>query len=262
MNTAYREAAARAGLLRSLAGAEYVAGESADPLLGTSRWLVEYADDRILDDPALLDAMLTELGAEHTVLLRTEGDRVLTGPWTRRLTYLRLDEEPTAGTSALHCGPEADGDGPLVAEWLARALLAGEATADPADVRAAVAAIRDAPDRRTLVVRRGTTTIGHATLLTDAYDEATGDDFVDLVDILVDSEPDRRDATAQLVAASWRVAAELGRPLVGNVVHHSGGQRVLDSLLRRGWTVCHTYWTTNSNGSTQVLRTTGPAASA
>ncbi|MBP2471871.1 hypothetical protein JOF53_000743 [Crossiella equi] len=257
MTAPYLAAAREAGLLHHLRGHAYVLGEFHDALSGTTFPFVEHAEDGLLADPALLEEL-----PPGPVLLRTEGERVPDGPWTRWLTYLRLPAEPARPETDLVCAPARAEEEPLVAEWLWQAFLAGAPEAAPDAVAGVVAAVLAAPGRHTLVARREGRAIGHATLLPGGHDDVTGESFVELVDSLVEAEQDRRVATELFVHAAWRLARELGEPLVGNVVHHSGGQRVLDSLCRRGWRVWHSYWTSTPSGVSQVSRSTPPAVSA
>jgi GNAT superfamily N-acetyltransferase len=103
-----------------------------------------------------------------------------------------------------------------------------------------------AQDRETFVYLADGVAVGHATLLCQASDPVTGEDFAELLDILVEPTHEVRGITRELVTAAAIRAGQLGRPLVGNVVHavtEAGhGDRVVASLMKSGWSVAYRYW--------------------
>jgi hypothetical protein len=117
----------------------------------------------------------------------------------------------------------------------------------PDAVREAVRAVMAAPDRVSLVVPGRDGIGGHATLLTEAHDDPSGRDYVELLDVLVDGDDasTMRAARQALVRHARRLALELDRPLLGHVVHGarpSGhGARVVRSLHDSGWHTVHEY---------------------
>ncbi|MFM9449324.1 hypothetical protein [Streptomyces acidiscabies] len=240
--------------------AEVTAGPYTDPVTGERHILIQDAGERVLKDPALLEAVCAALHREHpgaeSTLLRTPPAVEPGPPWRRHLTYVRCvgDLPPVPG------GPEvslADGDtdGELVRLWLAQAFTAAGADMRrpvPEDVaRAEADSLYALPGRVSLLARHEGRTVGHATLLTEQEDETTGETFVELVDILVDGAPDERLAAAGLTRAAAAHAHALGRPLIGNVVHSAASDpaesgkdtwRIVTRLVEKGWTIDHAYW--------------------
>ncbi|MFK8912442.1 hypothetical protein, partial [Streptomyces sp. YS-3] len=236
----------------------YVAGAQTDPVTRERRCLVEYAAPELLTSPAALAELERRLAAAHpdadALLLRAPGDTVLPAPWRPSVSYVRHSgavpraAERSAGLAVVPAGPEHD---PLITQWLVRAIADGYGPAS-GDARrtglvdAAATEVRDAPDRVSFLLTRDGRPIGHASVLTEAQDEVTGAEFVDLFDLLVDDADAVRPGTAALVAACAALAAERGRPLFGNVVHDStgpdSGARVVASLQGRGWHLDHRFW--------------------
>jgi hypothetical protein len=91
--------------------------------------------------------------------------------------------------------------------------------------------------------------IGQATVLLDQRDEVSGLEFIELLDFLVErTHPRRYNAESALVTACWKLARDLGRPLLSHIVvrektcHCAGVElMILDRVLQRGWTFSHKY---------------------
>lgn len=250
---AYLEAATSVGLLAELDGVPYVAGEYVDPVSRRRRVLVEYCDGGLVDTGAARDRLRAALAeafpGNDSALVRVDAttpDDLLAGSgWTRELVYVGYEgpvEPPTADVRL-----ERQEDRAFVRDWLERAFtLAQHQLGSPGDGAAEAAAATMAhPARRTYVVGPSPEAdpIGHATLLTDAVDEVRGVGFVELLDALVEPEHDVRALVSALVAVCAAYARQEGRPLVGHVVATpEAGDRVLGSLLRRGWRTWHSFY--------------------
>ncbi|MGW1075957.1 hypothetical protein [Streptomyces sp. NPDC002537] len=257
----YLAAAAEAGLLHRLDGHPYVVGETHDPLHDRRQFLVEYCAEELLDDARGLEQALENAGGQALgtaiVTVRVPARIRLREPWRPHLTYLthagpppRSDAEPSPFTVR---PADAETDTPAIAHWLAKALADGSAdqggTADPAEVDLLVREFLDAPDRFSYVACRDGRPVGHATLLCDAHDPVTGRDHVELVDILVDETDEaQRTAVNALTAAAIAHAHRAALPLTGHVVHPAPhvapeqGDRIVASLVARGWAVDHVFW--------------------
>lgn len=260
------ESFAGTGLLWEVAGHPCIAGTSTDPADGRVDCLVEYAPEPLLTDPSALALLVHEVMAGQprprwrNLVVRSRGEVTLPAPMVRDLTHLVLDRAAGPGpllppgiSIAPSAGPGADA---RVGDWLRRAVADGNSQRGLPDGGALVDETVDsylaAPDRVSLIASLdtpgGPRPIAHATLLTGAVDEVYGTPFVDLVDILVDEDQDVPLLTRALVAASARHAADVGLPLVGNVVHGLDaegavqGERVVASLIRKGWQLLDTYW--------------------
>ncbi|MCW5250342.1 hypothetical protein [Streptomyces sp. SHP 1-2] len=273
----YLAEAADAGLVEHADGRRYVAGAYVDPLSNERQLLVEYCDEELLaapEWPARLVERASALDpAVAAVVLRVPGTVLLPEPWERTLSYVLHPADRTGpgpgdltapGPGPADVGPEVPGlaigplaPGPeedLVTRWLTRAMVDGGADrGDAVDADAAARIAReflDAPDRRTCVARLDGAAVGHATLLCDVRDEVTRRRAVELVDILVDiPDPVRRGAViAALTRAALAHAHRLGLPLLGHVVHPAThvaaghGERIVASLLTRGWNLDHVFW--------------------
>lgn len=260
----YLTEAADAGLLHHAHGHRYVAGFQDEPMLDERQFLIEYCDEELLADPAWLAGL-----AEHAralepevaaVIVRAPATVRIDEPWHRSISYVSHPggTASTAPGGALHGisvqPAEAGRDDADIAGWLARAMISGGTdrgrAADPATAELLVQDWLRAPDRFTYVARLDGRTAGHATLLGDAEDEVTGRRVVELVDILVDLEdpPARGAAMAALSSAAIAHADRLGLPLLGHVVHPAPdiaaghGDRIVASLLTRGWDLDHVFW--------------------
>jgi hypothetical protein len=164
-----------------------------------------------------------------------------------------------------HCGKRADNDysDPQVAavaagsaytrfieERLLSAIKDGYACqgrpVSGAAARRLARGINAAPDRRSYIAIADGSPLGHLTMLTDASDQVTGEDYIDLVDMLADPGELASRARTVLVRAAVAFAATARKPLIGSVVHGSSGptagQQVVDSLLKRGWHVDRADW--------------------
>ncbi|MEU1946562.1 hypothetical protein ACFW95_10075 [Streptomyces sp. NPDC059474] len=261
VSEAFLEASAEAGAVVECGGHRCVAGSYLEPISGEQQCLVEYADPALTTAAAAarLPPLLAELFPEAEVaVLRTPADVALPAPWTRYLSYVKRavpvprSAPDTAGGDGMTVTEPAEGDRERVTRWLEAAFLtAGDSQGGDCDAEAAAAqarAVLETPGSRFLIARSAGTAVGHATLLCDAYDEVSGEPYVELVDILIDPPHDVRTATAALVTAAGQLADGLGLPLIGHVVHprhpdrRAEGQRVLDSLLRKGWEMHSGYW--------------------
>ncbi|GAA1096425.1 hypothetical protein [Kitasatospora arboriphila] len=258
---AYLAAAEDAGLLHRLDGLPVVAGPYTDPLTGETQCLVEHADPALLADPGRL---LAELFARHpdctAAVLRTPAGTPADQRLQPLISYLHLtpDAAATAGRAAAPAVRITEDDGQhrdLVRGWLATAVSGAQAdlgteVAEEA-VREAVEEILHAPARRTWLawVDGHDRPIGHATAVTDAYDDAGGTPFVDLVDILIEDPAHIPAAQPALVAVAAAEAARRGLPLVGHVCHHrtgpglppDPGAAVVSALRRHGWQESYGY---------------------
>lgn len=250
----YLSDAASAGLLGNVNGKSYVAGELTHPASGDRQCFVEYADPELLTGtglPELTQALTGSFPGAVALLLRADQEE-FAAPWERLTTYLRYaDVSPPFPNGVTHASAEQDRD---VAGWLGRAFRNGAGahgyTPTPDAVNQAVRELMSRPDRRSYVAVEGDQALGHVTLLCDEWDDLTGQSIVELVDVLEEVGDRNRKATPRLVASAISVAAELGRPLIGSVIHYKGhgdtqtehGQRVVSALLGRGWVVDHCLW--------------------
>ena len=72
----------------------------------------------------------------------------------------------------------------------------------------------------------------------------SGEDHIELVDILVEPYADGSLCRRALVAAVADLARTAGLPVIGHVVHPAdgSGDAVTATLCARGWAVDHRYW--------------------
>ncbi|WP_405977649.1 hypothetical protein [Streptomyces sp. NBC_00158] len=257
----YLAAAEEAGLLHRLHGHPFVAGEQHDPQLDEPELLVEFCADELLSDPSWLEQALAVAGLSEAgpgvVTVRASAHIRLAGPWQRHLTYLRYSGPPAQdgqASSPLTVRPADPGtDTADLTRWLAQALVNGNAEQDietgPGAAETFAREVLAAPDRFSYVACREGRPVGHATLLCAADDPVTGRDHVELVDVLVE-EPQgpRSEAAHALTAAAMAHAHRAGLPLIGHVVHPAAhvaaghGDRIVASLVARGWAVDHVFW--------------------
>jgi hypothetical protein len=247
----YLASALQAGQLYEIDSLNYVAGLYIEPVTDEKQCFVEYADEGLLIKPMLdrlTSALTDEFPQARRLLIRVPGAVGLPGPWAPQLTYVRYGGE--AGSPDAAIVPARPGDRDLIIDWLMRAFADagasfGAQTESPGNRRLAEE-VMAADDRETLVYLVDGTAVGHATLLCDANDPVTGEDFAELLDILVEPAQDVRAITRELVTAAAVRAGKLGKPLVGNVVHSVAaaghGDRVVASLLKSGWSVAYRYW--------------------
>ncbi|WP_327286415.1 MULTISPECIES: hypothetical protein [unclassified Streptomyces] len=259
----YLRAADEAGVLSHIDGLPVVADEYREPASGELQCLVEYADPALLARaPRLLDALFRRHPGCSSAVVRIPAHLPAPSALQPLLSYLRHAPPPAAAAPAaapaaasapFGIAEASDADDEAVGRWLSRAIR--DAAADRGHTETAhgaaesVRRLLEAPGRRSYLVRvpGRPEPIGHATLLTDAYDDVSDSPFVELVDILIDDAALRRAATARLVAACADTAAALGAPLIGNVTHPAdrAGQdrsaRVVAALRRQGWTPTHGY---------------------
>lgn len=254
---AYLAAAEAAGAVHRLDGHLVLAGEFRDPLTDAPQCVIEYAAPALLADRHTVDRLLHLAGrivpGARSVLLRRADGPALPAPWTRTLTYLRLDTvpEPPAAVGALSLREATDADAEAVRGWIAEAIRAGLQVRDTGAPAAAIAAETDRvwnrADRISLVALDDGRPAGHATLFRDESDDLTGEPFMELWDVLVARPELRRPATGLLVAAAAERARRSGLPLVGHVVHPTApqdgdGDRIVASLTAKGWHTAHDYW--------------------
>ncbi|MEV6823586.1 hypothetical protein [Amycolatopsis sp. NPDC051102] len=260
---------AGSGLLHEVGGHRCVAGASTDPD-GHVDCLVEHAPEPVVTDPAALRLLAGTVLAEHPgdrwrdLVVRVPGPVVPAPPLARDLSHLRCTgafDATVRPPDGVRIAPSAGaGDEAHVRDWLRRAVVTGNGERELPQEDEVVDRIVDgyltAPDRVSLVASvttaQGRLPIAHATMLTAAVDDLIGTSFVDLVDILVEAGHDARALIGALSAACARHARALGRPLVGNVVHSrsdaANGERVVASLVRRGWELTDTYWRCSLEG--------------
>ncbi|MFF7992021.1 hypothetical protein ACFZDG_19770 [Kitasatospora xanthocidica] len=265
----YLRAADEAGLLSLVDGLPVVAGEYVEPVTGELQCLVEHADPRLIARaPMLLDALFRRHRDCSSAVVRLPGRLPAPAELQPLLTYLEYtpaSPPPTEAPASFETTFEitlettfeiteaADDDEEPIARWLARAIHDAAAERGHTGGREggaqAVRQLLTSPDRRSYLVRVPGTRepVGHATILTDAYDDVSDTPFVELVDILVDDDALRRTATAALVAVCARTAAAHGTPLIGNVAHplpldgRDPAAGAVAALRRRGWTPTHRY---------------------
>jgi hypothetical protein len=251
VDSGYLAAARAAGQLYEIDGLFYVAGSYVEPVTGEKQCLVEYADAALLAEPELgrLIARLTDdFPQARRLVLRAPPQVALPAPWAPQLTYISYQGTPGAPDPAIVPARARDRD--RLIDWLMRAFAdAGSAFGGQAAAQSLhrlAEEVMASPGRQSLVYLAGETAVGHATLLCEAGDAVTGERFVELLDILVEPDHDVRAITRELVTVAALRAAELGKRLVGNVVHaaHGGGNgdRVVASLLTSGWAVAFRYW--------------------
>ncbi|MCP2258159.1 hypothetical protein LX15_001853 [Streptoalloteichus tenebrarius] len=263
----FLDSARRRGLLHEIDGRRCVAGHCVEPVTGHRVLFAPFVEPALAESPDSLRSVLARAAGARKptrVTLRVDPWIELPHPWWLRQTYLCLRvcpppsrEEREAGTPNLEpidgvrIRQAADDDSPLVRAWLARALVDGHdqfgETADRGRVDAAVDALLASPSRRTLVAVRDGNPVGHATMDVDARDSVLGTRFVELFDILVEQDARHREIVRSLAATCTAHAAELGRPLVGNVVHRhptgeDHGRHVVARLRDNGWMPLYRYW--------------------
>ncbi|MEU6312340.1 hypothetical protein [Streptomyces sp. NPDC047014] len=251
----YLRAAREAGMLSRIDGLPVVAGEYREPASGEVQCLVEHADPALLARaPELLATLFRRHPGCSSAVVRVPAHLPTPPGLQPLLSYLRHTlAAPAPASDALRLTEAAEADDEAVGRWLSRAIRDASADRGHTETREGAAEsvrrLLEAPDRRSYLVRvpGRTAPVGHATILTDAYDDVSENEFVELVDILIEDAALRRAATTRLVAACADTAAALGRPLIGNVTHPADpeGQdraaRVVEALLRQGWTPTHGY---------------------
>lgn len=261
VSAGFLRSARAAGLLRTVAGAECVYGAYREPLTGELRCLVEHAEPRLLRDLSpLLDLVREEVPGCAAVLARTLPRQDVDRRLRPFLTYLRRagragdgaaprDDRPTDGK--IRVTGITDECAERVAEWLARAFVDGTAdhgaACEPAAARDMARQTLDDPACRTFVAWLGPVPVGHATVNREAFDDPSGVDFVDLLDVLVEPGARHTGAGRRLVRACTELADAAGLPLVGNVVHPASPEGLLRSegvvadLRSRGWEPAFAY---------------------
>ncbi|MET9255177.1 hypothetical protein [Streptomyces sp. NPDC003717] len=241
---------------------DVVAGPYTEPLTGERLVLVQDLGDHPTD-PASLDRLRHALHTRHpeatATLLRVARPATPHPPWRRHLTYVRCPDPAALPDPGPHppirpaAGPADDEQ---VRAWLAQAFVNGGAdsgTPVPPDTARDIAAdLYRRPGRVSLVAQEPTgRLLGHATVLTGAADETTGETYGELVDILIAPGEPVGPLTAALSRAAALHCHAQGQPLVGNVVHTpcqdpaAGGRdtwRIVTRLLAHGWRLDHEYW--------------------
>lgn len=260
----YLATAEAAGLLHHLNGLPYVAGRYVDPIGGDTQGLVEYCDAGILGDPASVDALwfrLTEQFPDLALLrVRVRSPIDLPPPWERAVTYVR-HVGPTIPVAAPGVRVTAAGTehAALIEEWLTRAYLSGYRLqgrpAEEGAARARAKQILTAPERISYVALVDGVPVGHVTMLGGAVDEITGEEYIDLVDMLVEPGPQASVARHALVRSAVEHAERQSRPLLGTVVHPQAngkrGQEIVERLCGEGWRVDHVDWRRRSDSHGQ-----------
>ncbi|MFJ4319011.1 GNAT family N-acetyltransferase [Streptomyces lavendulae] len=249
---AFLDAVGPAGMLLRVQGQDCVAGSYHDPVADETRCLVEYADQALLADLSPLLPVLRARYPECTSLLV----RVLPGGEVDArlspfLTYVRYAAEPDGPAADVAEPPilrvtEVDDDcAPLVEEWMARAISDGASAQggrpDPSVALDAARTLLAGAERTSFVAWLDGMAIGHATVRRDGYDDPSDTEFLELIDILVDSDAHRSAATRALVRACAELAGTTGLPLVGHVSHPlpgtgtDSGARIVAGLVSQGW---------------------------
>lgn len=247
----YLSQAREAGLLSDFGGCAYVAGTFHDPIGADEIFFVEYWDPTIGVDNSSFRSFLRHLAPQEdgvdALVMRMRGTTELPSPMQLSVSYMSYQgpaESRGADLEGVIVSQSQAKDDAPISEWLFRALEDGYSAQQhrfraPA-ARDTVQSLMEAPDRHSYVARSDGQLLGHLTMLTDAIDDVTAEEYIDLVDSLVDPHPNASAARSALVNAAIAYAHDAGKPLVGNVTHPSPG--VVESLLARGWVVHHTDW--------------------
>ncbi|MFJ9742832.1 GNAT family N-acetyltransferase [Streptomyces sp. NPDC101166] len=253
---AYLAEADACGLLHRHAGLPYVAGCGTDPATGELQYYVEYCDPALLAAGAALEWLTARVRAEHPgtdlIVVRARDGAELPAPWQRHQTYVRRTGPPPAVSdgvvTVVPAGPEHHD---VLLGWIFEALVraAGERgrPADPAVVRRVAGDVLDTPGRLSYVALYDGRPVGHLTLRRHQRDEVTGEEYVELYDVLVEPAELRKAASAALLATAIG-RSDPREPLLGQVHHPDEslapghGERILRGLLTSGWAVDHTFW--------------------
>lgn len=249
--------ARREGVLIDLPGGCAVGGVYDEPGLGRPVWLLEYVTPEVLGATDLgtrLGRAQRGRGVDRIpALIRVAPDEHPAG--SRHFShYVRL--EPLAvpasrdGTDGVEVRAATPKDDQLLSRWLRCALergyLAHPDRAAPLD-RQIVPAILSDRNRRSWIAVHGGAAVGHLTVLLDCHDPVTGEEPIELLDVLAEGGA-RREAEEALVRVAREFAARSQRPLLGHVVceplHGADEPRckaILASLERRGWRRSHDY---------------------
>lgn len=254
---AYLSTAKSADLLGELDGNLYVAGRYRDPVSSEYCCFVEYCDPAVLASAGRCAELVRRLAQDFTdvesIMLTVRTDDRLPRPWERLVTYVRFEQPgPPATDPRVRIERAAAQHFDAIAAWLAAAFESGYARRElPVDTAAVAATARDilsAPDLLAYVAVIDDVAVGHLTARAEAMDEVTDEEYIDVIDMLVEPVPLGGVARAALVGAAAVDAARTGKPLLGNVTHPSVAvsptqdQEVLDALLARGWRVDHVDW--------------------
>jgi hypothetical protein len=254
---AYLESASEAKLLGLVHGRPYVAGVCHDPVTGEQLGLAEYCDPWLLHHHAWCLELGRRLAAQFAdadlLILRARSAADLPAPWTPMVSYVRYcGERPDNGDGDPDVAVVVAGPAHVrfIEDRLHAAISAGyacqERQVNESAARRAAREFAAAPDRLSYVAIVAGRPVGHLTMLTGACDEVTGEDYLDLVDMLVDQGEFASRARAALVRAAVSHAVTAGRPLIGNVTHPGGGsasgRKIVNSLLTQQWRVDHADW--------------------
>jgi hypothetical protein len=264
VTAAYLETARKAGLLAFLNDRPYVAGVYRDQISGVEECLVEYCDPSILQSRESFRELFIQLTdqfeAADRLTLRVRDEKDLPEPWAHAVSYLRYrpdmsgQEQREAGIHDPYVIVEGTTEthSHYIEHCLLKALRDGYVCQSrPVNEHAALAAVRDVMQtagRSSYVAIVNDEIVGHATMITTAHDEITGENYVDLVDILVDPGDFKNQVREALLAAAAEKAKTEGKALIGNVTHPAEeinpdeGSRIVNSLLLKGWEVDYVDW--------------------
>lgn len=235
------------------------AGEFYEPLRQEECALVEYISPalRAREDlaPRLMSWAAQTFPAARRLLVRTEDRFAVLPGFEDYLYYMMLEAGPSSTETFddISVRPAVEADREKVAGWLVMAFEDGlEMRPEPAPEGSAEAqseAVLLSPEARSFVASYEGVDIGHVTLLVDQADDLTAQEYVELLDVLVDrGHPRRQAAEVALVKAAWDFSKEHGKPLLGHIVvrdkscHCAGFEHnILDRLFMRGWTYIHKF---------------------
>ncbi|MFJ2816587.1 hypothetical protein [Streptomyces sp. NPDC087294] len=241
-----------------------MAGPYNDPVTGERHVLIQRPREEMLRDPRRLASACATLHRLYprveSFLTRTPPGIELSEPWRRRLTYVRCVDPakwpaPTGGGPRVTLAAGA-ADDDLVRAWLVRAFRAGGGVVhhpvSEFTAAAQAAFLCASPYRMSFIAWRGERAVGHATLLTGATDEVTGESVTELVDLLAEDEAGADIARVVLLRAAAGHAATTRSPLIAGLLHTDPesapeGREFAQSVLitpalRRRWTIDHAYW--------------------
>ncbi|MFC0039937.1 hypothetical protein [Actinomadura rayongensis] len=236
-----------------------VAGEYVEPMQRIPSCLVDYVSPELAAAPDAADVLVAwakeAFPAAKMLLVRlTDEDASLLG-FEDYLFYMMLTKPPTphADETPIDVRPARPEDLEFVGSFLVEAfddglemrLLPAE---EDAGTKQARTVLKD-PDARSFVASCDGENIGHATLLVNQADQVTGQEFVELLDFLVERKhPMRYPAESALVTHTWKYAQDLGLPVLSHIVvrektcHCAGVElMILDRLYTRGWEFSHKY---------------------
>jgi hypothetical protein len=244
----FLQAAAEAGLVHQLGPIGLVADEYLEPITGRRQCLVEHwwddrADASVSSSAAYLIAALEDGWPQcDDALVRAGNALPGLAPY---LTYLSFLGEPANTDDLPVIVASTPAELTAVEEMLVAAFHAASEgrnwSASKEALHTAAREVMSRPSRVSFLVAGEVGVTGHATLLVDAHDDPSDQDYVELLDVLVkgaDTSAVRR-ARRALVEHAKRLAHDMGRPLLGHVVHETSSldrcARVVRSLRGAGW---------------------------